>query len=56
MFHEADSIGSLSANGSRTGLIPPVISRVADVSIANFVVTKERTEVVGFTDALKFER
>jgi hypothetical protein len=56
VFHEADTIGSLSANGSRNELIPSVIDRVADVGVASVIVTKERSELLEFTDTFEFVR
>jgi hypothetical protein len=37
-------------------MIPPVVGGVADVSVGSFIVTKERSEVVGYTDTLGFAR
>ena len=56
MIHEANSFGSKSGNGSWTGMMALVISGVADIGIGDFTMTKERSEVVAFTDALGFAR
>ena len=53
MFHEEDSFGSKSDNGTWTGMIGRVSSGVADICVTPLVMTKERSEVVAFTDALK---
>jgi ABC-type amino acid transport substrate-binding protein len=46
----------MSANGSWNGTVALVSSGVADIGIGDFAVTKERSEVVAFTDILLFER
>ena len=56
MFHEADSFGSKSGNGSWSGIVALVISGIADIGIGDFVVTKKRSELVTFTDPLGFIR
>ena len=56
MFHEADSFGSKSGNGSWNGMVALVSSGIAHVGAAPFIVTKERSEVVAFTDTLGFAR
>jgi len=56
VFHEADSFGSKSGNGSWSGMLALVISGIAHVGVGPFVVTKERSEVVAFTDTLGFIR
>ena len=56
MFHEEDSYGSKSGNGSWNGIIALVSSGVSDIGVAAFIVTKERSEVVKYTDTLGFER
>jgi ABC-type amino acid transport substrate-binding protein len=37
-------------------MVALVISGVADIGIGDFTMTKERSEVVAFTDALEFTR
>jgi ABC-type amino acid transport substrate-binding protein len=56
VFHEADSFGSESNNGSWSGMVAMVSSGIAHVGVESFSVTKERSEVVAFTDTLGFER
>ena len=56
MFHEADSFGSKSGNGSWNGMVALVSSGIAHVGVSSFVVTKERSEVVAYTDTLEFSR
>ena len=53
MFHDADSVGSKSVNGTWTEMIALVSSGVADISVSPIVVTEERSEVIAFTDALQ---
>ena len=53
MFHETDYTGSKSGKGSWTGMMGLVSSGVADIGVTLLVVSKERSEVVAFTDALK---
>ena len=56
MFHEADSFGSKSGNGSWNGMVALVMSGIAHVGVEPFVVTKERSEVMAFTNTLGFSR
>jgi len=56
VFHEADSIGSKSGNGSWNGMVGLVSSGIAHVGVDGFVLTKERSEVVAFTVPLTFLR
>jgi len=56
VFHEADSFGSKSGNGSWSGMVGLVSSGIAHVGVSPFIVTKERSEVVAFTDTLGFAR
>jgi hypothetical protein len=37
-------------------MVAQVISGIADIGVADFVVTKERSEVVAFTDSLGLVR
>jgi ABC-type amino acid transport substrate-binding protein len=53
VYHEADSTGSKSENGSWNGMVALVISGVADIGIDDSIVTKERSELVAFTDTLQ---
>jgi len=56
VFHETDSYGSKSGNGSWNGMVALVYSGVADIGIADFTVTKDRSEVVAFTDTVEISR
>ena len=56
MLHEADSFGSKSGNGSWSGMVALLSSGIAHVGVEPFAVTKERSEVVAFTDNLGFSR
>jgi len=56
VFHEADSSGSKSGNGSWSGMLGLVSSGIAHVGVAPFIVTKERSEVVAYTETLGFSR
>jgi len=56
VFHEADSFGSKSGNGSCSGRFGLISSGIAHICVSPFVVTKERSEVVAFTDTLVFAR
>ena len=54
MLHDANSFGSKYGNGSWNGMMALVSSGAADIVIGDFVMTKERSEVVSFTVALEF--
>jgi hypothetical protein len=56
MFHEAKTFGSKSGNGSWNGMVAMVISGDADIGVGYFMRSKERHEVVAFTDTLGFAR
>ena len=56
MFHEAYSFGSKSGNGSWSGMMALISSVTAHVGVESFSVTKERSEVVAFTDTVGFSR
>jgi len=56
VFREADSYGIMSGNGSWNGMVAHVISGIADVGVSGFHLTKERSEVVAYTDTLGFIR
>ena len=56
MFHEADSSVSKTGTGMWDGIIALVSSGVADIAVVDFTVTKERSEVVAYTDTLGFYR
>jgi ABC-type amino acid transport substrate-binding protein len=53
---EEDSYGSKSGNGSWNGMVAQVNGGVADIGISMLYITKERSEVVAFTDTLGFLR
>jgi hypothetical protein len=50
------SYGTKSGNGSWNGMVELVHSGVADIGIADFTVTKERSEVVAFTDTIEITK
>ena len=56
MFHEEESFGSKSPKGTWNGMVALVSSGVADIGVAPFSVTKERSEVVTYTDTIGFGR
>jgi len=56
VFQEAETFGSKSGNGSWSGMIGLVSRGNAHVGAQAFVVTKERSEVVAYTDTLGFLR
>jgi ABC-type amino acid transport substrate-binding protein len=56
VLHEVDSFGSKDGNGSWSGIVALVMSGIAHVGVDDFTVTKERSEVVAFTDPLGFTR
>ena len=56
MVNETDSHGSRSGNGSWNGMVSLVYSGVADIGVGDFTVTKERSEVVAFTDTVEISR
>ena len=56
MFHEAHTFGSMSDNGSWNGVTALVSSGIADIGVGYFMMSKERYEVVAFTDTLGFGR
>lgn len=56
VFREADSVGIMSGNGTWNGMTAHVISGTADIGVSGFYLTKERSEVVAFTNTLGFLR
>ena len=56
MVYETDLYGSNSGNGSWNGMVSLVYSGVAEIGIGDISVTKERSEVVAFTDTIEFSR
>jgi ABC-type amino acid transport substrate-binding protein len=46
----------MSGNGSWSGMMALVSSGTADIGIGEFIVSKERSEVVAFTDTIAFGR
>jgi hypothetical protein len=56
VFHEEDYFGSNSGNGTWNGMVGLVIRGTADIAALELVVTKERFEVVAFTDTVRFVR
>ena len=51
-----DSYGTKDGNGSWNGAVALVSNGVADIGVGGFTVTKERSEVVVFTDTVQFSR
>ena len=56
MFHEEDSFGSKYDNGSWSGMMALLSSGIAHFGVEPFAVTKERSEVVAFTETVAFSR
>jgi hypothetical protein len=56
VFHEADSFGSKSGNGTWNGMMALVSSGVADIGVGFLIVKKEMSEVVDFTDTVGIGR
>jgi hypothetical protein len=56
VIHEDDIYGSKSDNGSWNGMVGLVVSGVADIGIAGFIVNIEKYEVVAFTEQHGFGR
>ena len=52
----AYSFGHKSDHGMWDRMIETVIRGKADIGIGNFVMTKERSELVAYTNALGFSR
>jgi len=46
----------MSDNGSWNGMTAQVISGIADIGVSGFYLTKEKSEVVAYTDTLGFIR
>jgi hypothetical protein len=56
VYQETDSYGTKIGKESWNGVVALVSSGVADVGVGTFTVTKERSEVVVFTDIVEFSR
>jgi len=56
VFHDADSYGSMSGNGSWSGMVALVMNGIAHVGVEAFSVMKERSEIVAYTNTLKVAR
>jgi len=56
VFHEANSFGSKSGNGSWSGMIGLLSNGIAHVAVEASAVTKVRSEVVAFTEPQRLER
>jgi ABC-type amino acid transport substrate-binding protein len=52
VIKEEDKYGSNSGNGSWDGMIGLVMSGKADIGASVFIMTKEKSEVVAYTDTL----
>jgi hypothetical protein len=46
----------MSGNGSWSGMVALVMRGIAHVGVEGFIVTKERSEVVVYTNTLEFIR
>jgi len=51
-----DAYGTKSDNGLWNGVVSLVSRGIADVGIGDFTATKERSEVVAFTDTVEISR
>jgi hypothetical protein len=56
VYHEMDSYGANTGNGSWNGGLALVIDGVVDICVGGFTVAKDRSEVVAFTDIIEFSR
>jgi ABC-type amino acid transport substrate-binding protein len=56
VFHEEEYYGSKSGNGTWNGMVGMVARGTADIAVSEIFVTKERSEVVAFTDTVRFVR
>jgi ABC-type amino acid transport substrate-binding protein len=56
VFHEAESNGYKSDNGTWNGIVELVRSGITGIAAAPLAVTKERYEVVAFTDTIGVTR
>jgi ABC-type amino acid transport substrate-binding protein len=52
VFHEAAPSRHKSENGTWTGMVSLVSSGNVDVGVGDFIVSKERSELVAFTNTL----
>jgi hypothetical protein len=46
----------MSGNGSWSGMVALVMSGIAHVGVGDFAMTKERSEIVAYTNTLGFRR
>ena len=56
MYQDTDAYGTKIGNGSWNGVVGLVSNGVADIGVGGFTATKERSEVVVFTDTIEFSR
>jgi hypothetical protein len=56
VFHEENYFGSKSGNGTWNGMVGLVTRRTADIAVSEIFLTKERSEVVAFTETIRFVR
>jgi hypothetical protein len=56
VIKEEDSYGANTGNGSWNGMFGLVMRGNADIGTSPFYVTKEKSELVAFTDALAIVR
>jgi ABC-type amino acid transport substrate-binding protein len=56
VIKEEDKYGSVTGNGSWDGMIGLVMSGNADIGVSPMFVTKEKSEVVAYTNTMGFLR
>jgi ABC-type amino acid transport substrate-binding protein len=56
VYQETDAYGAKIGNGSWNGVVGLVSNGVEDIGVGGFTVTKERSEVVMFTDTIEYSR
>jgi hypothetical protein len=56
VIKEEDKYGSVTNNGSWDGIVELVISGNADIGVSPLFVTKEKSEVVAYTNTIGFIR
>jgi ABC-type amino acid transport substrate-binding protein len=56
VYQETVSYGTKIGNGSWDGVVGLVSNGVVDIGVGGFTVTKERSEVVMFTDTIEYSR
>jgi ABC-type amino acid transport substrate-binding protein len=56
VYQDTDAYGTKIGNGSWNGVVGLVSNGVADIGVGGITATKERSEVVVFTDTIEFSR